>query len=349
MKRLSVEASLHRYLDRYLLPVPTARRIWVTKLSVRQSQTREHPTSTKTQIHFASQHDLLQSANMDIPVHVVEPLSAHTHTVVFLHGRGDNAPNFAASLRFSRTSADLTLFQALPSFRWVFPQARRGNVPARRPCGRSVCPPPSAAGGASADHGGCKGFDVWNVGDFAEREELQAEGLKEVVPALRRVLAAEAARLGGRWDKVVLAGISMGGATSAHILFNLDVPGPRPRLAAFLGFSCRCPFAGRALADMRAVLHLDAVPGHPEVVRNTPVLLEHCGDDPLVLVGSGRGLRDTLVEFGASVEWREYPAGGHWFNATTGMDDVVEFVKRAVEPSVEGEGTTVEASEMDLS
>ncbi|KAI1103208.1 hypothetical protein F4804DRAFT_310720 [Jackrogersella minutella] len=68
------------------------------------------------------------------------------------------------------------------------------------------------------------------------REDLQAEGLREVVPA---VLAASAALLGGRWDRLVLAGISTGGATAAHVLSNLDEAGGR--LGAFVGFSWRCP------------------------------------------------------------------------------------------------------------
>jgi hypothetical protein len=36
------------------------------------------------------------------------------------------------------------------------------------------------------------------VRDFASNEELQAEGLKEVVPAFRRILADEMKMLGGR-------------------------------------------------------------------------------------------------------------------------------------------------------
>jgi hypothetical protein len=40
-------------------------------------------------------------------------------------------------------------------------------------------------------------FDVWNVQDFAEREELQAVGLKEVVPVIRDIIASEAAQLDG--------------------------------------------------------------------------------------------------------------------------------------------------------
>ncbi|KAI8958550.1 hypothetical protein F5Y11DRAFT_335733 [Daldinia sp. FL1419] len=35
---------------------------------------------------------------------------------------------------------------------------------------------------------------------------------------------AAAALLGGRWDRIILPGLSMGGATCAHVLFNLDIP-----------------------------------------------------------------------------------------------------------------------------
>lgn len=243
----------------------------------------------------------------EIPILNIPPTAPHTHTVVFLHGRGDNAQNFAASLSHSLTTTSLTLPEALPSVRWVFPQAPL------RPCASSSDVPR-------------QWFDVWNVRDFAQNEELQAEGLREVVPVLRGVLAEEVALLGGRWEGVVLAGISMGAATSVHLMFNLDAP----RLGAFLGFSCRCPFSGRDLKGMREVLGLEEVPAHDDVLRNTPMLLEHCANDPLVLVENGRRLRDTLQGFGAAVEWKEYPSGGHWFNSPTGMDDAVEFLKRNV-------------------
>jgi predicted esterase len=192
------------------------------------------------------------------------------------------------------------------------------------------------------------GFDVWNVNNFADREELQAEGLREVIPPLRRILAAEASRLSGHFDRVLLAGISMGGATSAHLLFSLDNP-----LGAFLGFSCRCPFAGQTLAGMRTALALEGVPEHGEVVRGTPVLLEHCANDPLVQVANGRLMRETLVGFGADVDWREYPTGGHWFNAAEGMDDVVEFVRRVVlggggSGSARGKGKEAIGVDIDL-
>ncbi|KAM3515480.1 hypothetical protein MY11210_000853 [Beauveria gryllotalpidicola] len=249
------------------------------------------------------------------------PSGTHTHTVVFLHGRGDNTTNFIASLARSRSSHGQTLLGAFPNFRWVFPQA-----PVSR-CAR---------GGATWP----QWFDVWDPRDFAAREELQVEGLRAMVPAIARILADEAAALGGQWDRVILAGISMGAATSVHTLFNLDLLVPEAaRLGAFMGFAGRCPFAGRSLAGMREVLGLrqPSAPAHygggGSVLANTPMLLEHCVDDPLVLVQNGRGLRDVLTGFGAKVAWKEYPSGGHWFNAPAGMDDAIAFLNEVLRQS----------------
>lgn len=263
----------------------------------------------------------------EIPILTIPPTAPHTHTIIFLHGRGDSAQNFAGSLSHSLTSTSFTLLEHLPSVRWVFPQAPL------RPC-------------ASSPDVLRQWFDVWNVRDFAQNEELQAEGLREVIPVLRGVLKDEVALVGGRWERVVLAGISMGAATSVHLMFNLDAP----RLGAFLGFSCRCPFAGRDLKGMRDALGLDGVPEHDSVLRNTPMLLEHCVNDPLVLVENGQTLRDTLRGFGAAVEWKEYPNGGHWFNSPAGMDDAVEFIKRnVVGLSYPGAPSRVSAGAMDMS
>jgi predicted esterase len=73
-------------------------------------------------------------------------------------------------------------------------------------------------------------------------------------------------------------------------------------------------------------LALDDVPEHDQLLRNTPILLEHCVDDPLVKVENGRLMTEMLTSFGANVARREYPDGGHWFNSPAGMDDVIAFL-----------------------
>lgn len=203
-------------------------------------------------------------------------------------------------------------------------------------------------------------FDVWDVSNFSDHEELQAIGLKESVSSIRRILATEATILGENWDRLVLAGISQGAATSVHTLLNLSIPEAvagqqvSRRLGAFLGFSCRMPFPGQPLADSRKILGLEGVPDTDEVLRNTPVLLEHCVDDPLVLIRHGWGLRDTLRGYGTQITWKEYPSGGHWFNSPAGVDDAVEFLNNHVlkKPSAGGNlGSQAQTSpdSMDLS
>lgn len=162
---------------------------------------------------------------------------------------------------------------------------------------------------------------------------LQQPGLRESVERVRGLVAEEAAKLGGRWDKIVLMGISQGGATSVHTLLNLVFPpgyaGPK-KLGALVGISCRMPFAGQSLQDTRKVLGLEGVHEGNEVLKNTPILLEHCMDDRTVLFASGQQLRDTLREFGADLEWREYPEGGHWFKSPEGLLDLMAFLAKVL-------------------
>lgn len=241
---------------------------------------------------------------MSFSTKVIEPTAPHTHTVVFLHGRGDNIENFTRALHYSQTSSSQTLFQAFPSFKWVFPEAPR------RKC-------------ATSPQEWNQWFDVWDVRNLSHNEDLQAVGLKEVVPKIKDILRVQAATVG--WDRVILAGISMGGATSAHTLLNLN-----HKLGAFVGFSCRLPFEGRDIGGLRQALGVYDVNASETKGLQTPILLEHCVDDPLVLVQNGMKLRDSLRRFGAQVDWKEYPNGGHWFNSPRGMDDVVDFLQRTL-------------------
>ncbi|KAL6852516.1 hypothetical protein ACO1O0_007062 [Amphichorda felina] len=275
---------------------------------------------------------------MDLPRVTIPPAQAHTHTVIFLHARGDTPRTLSAVLTYTTDSRDWSLVQNYPSFRWVFPGAGVSPSAAAttttntgsRPADDVLLPPPQS-----------QWFDVYDEKELADREEVQVEGLRASVAALRRVVAEEAARLGGRWDRVVLAGVGQGAAAALHTLINLEVQGggdgmaggdrPRPRrLGAVLGFSCGMPLMGRSLADTRAVLGLEKVPQDDEVIRGTPILLEHCIDDGIVSVDSGRQLRDQLRSWSAQVTWREYASGGHWIHAPKGMDDVREFVLEAL-------------------
>ena len=85
---------------------------------------------------------------MELPTAAIKSSVPHTHTIVFLHGRGDTAKKFARTIGYSWDSQNQTLYEAFPSFRWVFPQA-----PIRR----------SANGGAIM----YQWFDTRSTADFS--------------------------------------------------------------------------------------------------------------------------------------------------------------------------------------
>ncbi|KAM7194432.1 Phospholipase/Carboxylesterase family protein [Naviculisporaceae sp. PSN 640] len=244
----------------------------------------------------------------------------HTHTVIFLHGRGDNAQNFSRSLAFSTSSSDKTLFDHFPSVRWVFPSSEL-RKPARFPNTTMS-----------------QWFDTWDVGNLSYREELQMPGLAESVASILAIYEEELGKLGGDSRRLVLAGISQGGAVVMHTLLNLQTDSYESRLGGVMGFSCRFPFPGRSLSQTRKILGLvkesAGESGEFEeesgLVQNTPVMIQHCLDDPLVSVDTGRQVRDTMTRFGAQVTWKEYPVGGHWIRSPEGIDDAVAWLRSHV-------------------
>lgn len=250
---------------------------------------------------------------------IVDPQQGqpHTHTVIFLHGRGDNARDFMRCIQYNTwcNSQRKNPIEIFPTFRWVFPTA--GDKPCEAPGNPRYM---------------SQWFDLYDHTNLQLREEVQGPGLADSVARIRGLIAEEASRLGGRYDKIVLMGISQGGATSVHTLLNLVFPegyrGPR-RLGAFVGIACRMPFPGRSLEGTRAVLGLGGTPCD-EVIRNTPVILEHCMDDPTVRFEGGQQLRRQLEGYGATVVWREYSNGGHWFKSPEGLDDVTAFLSHVL-------------------
>lgn len=277
------------------------------------------------------------------------PGHAHTHTIICLHGRGDTAFNFKHALVNGGSWLDSqgrTPMDILPSCRWVFPTA------GVKPCARAELDPAAAAW---LPRSMSQWFDIWDHTNPREREDLQLPGLRESVARVREVVRVEAERLDGRWDRVVLLGISQGGATAAHVLLNLNIArsvangdgeaaevASRRRLAAVVGVACRLPFPGLSLAGTRSKLGLDGIRNSDEkhqaasngvddeVLRNTPVMLQHCANDPMVKFESGKQLRDSLRGFGAKVVWKEYPDGGHWFKSPQGLEDLSGFLNEVL-------------------
>lgn len=299
------------------------------------------------------------------PNHVVGPNEGcpHTHTIIFLHGRGSDPREFAEELFESESEtcgpADQpprTLRALLPTVKWVFPAA-------------PVLP--SARFGADMR----QWFDMWSVEDHAEegteeeeeggaerprqRQQQEAEeglrALGESAAAILRVVRDEARCVAP--GRIFLAGISQGFAV-ALAAFAAD-DGVRPRLlAGLIGLCGRMPKGlriqgggggdasgaqqeeeGGPLASLESCRDGDGT--HAPIVvgsvcpataaaRPTPVLLCHSFDDGVVAVAHGRRLRDVLARSprDVEVEWHEYDDGGHWINEPRGVDDLVNFLKR---------------------
>lgn len=260
----------------------------------------------------------------------IDPSDTHTHTIIFLHGRGSTPSQLAAALtRETPDSRGRSLVQALPTVRWVFPAppASAEDPPTPNPA--------STAAAAAAHHG-----TEW----FPPRQRAQQlSGLRSSVSAIRHLIVDEASRTDGRHDCVIVMGFSQGAIVASHVLLHHDRP-----LAAVLCISGRLLSpAPPSLAEMRCLLREPLTPVNDDAdakplvngyvhdepdddgvnaIRQTPVLVQHCAADLVSPVENGKALRDALRRFGADVTWEEFPGGGHWMNTPRGVDGIINFL-----------------------
>ena len=166
-------------------------------------------------------------------------------------------------------------------------------------------------------------------------------GLRENISRLRDILNQEAYRLGGRWDHLILVGVGQGATLAVQTILSLAVPpisattssasDHRPaRIGALVAISGMTPFTNRTLEETRRILGLQVPAGYEDILSNTPILIEHCVDDTVLSINDGQTLRDTLINFGMQVTWKEYASGGHWLNNPDGTADLITFLQETV-------------------
>lgn len=293
---------------------------------------------------------------------VVQPASAHTHSIILLHGRGSNAQRFGVELLAARSSADKTLAQHFPSCRFIFPTAkkRRSTVLKRVPINQW--------------------FDNFSLKDPSERQHLQYDGLKETSEFITKLVIQEADAVG--LQRVVIGGLSQGCAAALHILLSFE---GQIAMAGFVGMSGWLPFretldpsvmdaededggnddifGSDACDDAEELVEPGGVQGRraagqrvvplPELQRTaantardiaslpplsaaqavtfsgTPVFLGHGRNDEKVSVELGRQARHALEALGCKVCWRDYDEG-HWYKVPEEIDDIVEFLQDIV-------------------
>jgi lysophospholipase-2 len=261
--------------------------------------------------------------------HIHVPTTPHTHTVIFLHGRGSSGEEFASDLFELRTSTGASLLEIFPGWKWVFPSA-----PARY--------------STVFQEEMSEWFDVYSLTDPEEEKELQAEGLREAVGFVGGIVEEEVRRLGGGEEgigRVVLGGISQGEATALSSLLCKGW-----RVGAFWGLSGWLPFASEVEGFLRGGERgIDGVGkflggrlciegsfgryGGIEEGFHVPLFLGHGADDAYVDVSLGRRVREILLDLGLLVTWKEYEGAeeeGNWVKEPEELDDFVAFLQEEV-------------------
>ena len=269
-------------------------------------------------------------------IHTIEPSSEHTHTAIMLHGRGSNGPEFAEELAETMVPGQKPLTDRFPSWRWVFPSSRELWSTAFE----EMLP---------------AWFEAHSLTDTSARADLQMEGIRQSVAYIQSILDGEAASLGGETEKVVIMGVSQGGAIGMWTILCQEIRGKR--LGAFVGASTWLPFAaniqrlllrdgsyeadkGSSKTDLSDAFVVDMLPAwHPVVssrdadksARVTPIFLGHGVDDAVVDVELGRQAQDVLTNVGFQTGWKEYSGAeleGHWLKTPEQIDDIASVLMR---------------------
>ena len=172
------------------------------------------------------------------PTYVVEPREgyAHDHTAILLHGRGSNGEEFADELFATALSDPQTpsLADRLPSWRWVFPSS-------------------PSTWNATFEEWMPAWFEAHSLADPTARQDLQQAGLRASVQNVVEIVELEIQRLGAIDSKslsdaharLVLGGISLGGAVALWTLLGTDLP-DRP-LGGFAVMSTWLPFSNEIM------------------------------------------------------------------------------------------------------
>ncbi|KAK6532018.1 hypothetical protein TWF694_003181 [Orbilia ellipsospora] len=262
------------------------------------------------------------STSSDFPdPFIITPQSQHSHTIIFLHGRGSTGEELADSLSEVNltkitTEPATTLFSHFPNIKWVFPSAKLNFSTVFQ---EEIT----------------EWFDISSLTDVSAKEELQIAGLKNTVPHLRHVVQQELDILNGDASKVIMAGISQGEATALMLLLLQE-----HTFGGFMGFSGWIPLSKRldeaSAADIPSLIKYTLGIEDEDMKSSadfgkTPVFLGHGVDDAWISFTHGRHVRDTLSKMGFEVVWKEYTGAdeeGHWLKEPEEFDDIAEFIER---------------------
>ena len=237
---------------------------------------------------------------------VLPPSAKHTHTLIFLHGRGGTSDSFGPPF--------FAAFPAYPGLKTIFP------TPSKTFSHKHYRDIP-------------QWFSLTHSVPSEEYTDEQLAGLRLSVEYLQQLIAAEVAA-GIPANRILLGGFSQGVATAMLALLW-----GRWKLAGFVGLSGWLPFARELesaggtestigkLEELR-VRVMKAEPREREVVAEvlrTPMWLGHGVNDEIVAYEEGRRVEGACVALGMVVVWGGYPDWGHWYKVPEEIDDIVAF------------------------
>lgn len=260
-------------------------------------------------------------------LHIVQPLAAHTHTAIVLHGRGSNGPEFAEELFDTKLSDNSSLATKLPGWRWVFPSSKefwnetfQEHMP--------------------------EWFEASSLADPTLDKEAQMPGIIESYQYIEGVIADETKLLSGKTSNLLFGGISQGGAVALWMLLCRNTSS---KIGAFFAASTWLPFAesierghttsdstaddnaSQGAADSFISQHAHCLQQEQRQPSNVPVFLGHGVDDAYVDVSLGRQAQQVLSSARFNVEWKGYSGAdqeGHWLQEPDEMDDIYEFITK---------------------
>lgn len=143
---------------------------------------------------------------------VVHPKDTHSHSLIFLHGRGDTGSNFGSLFFVSPSSSDFTLAQLYGRVKWIWPTTKV-RFSSRFRCHIN------------------QWFDVHSLAQPETWSDLQLEGLREAVHFVHGLIRDEM-DAGIPPERIMIGGISQGCATALHVVLSFE-----RRLGGFVGIA----------------------------------------------------------------------------------------------------------------
>ncbi|KAH7074767.1 Phospholipase/carboxylesterase/thioesterase [Paraphoma chrysanthemicola] len=219
----------------------------------------------------------------------IMPTAPHSHTIIFLHGRGSDAATFQAEILKTQDSNDAFFKDIFPGIKWVFPEAKKRWAEIDK----------------EEMH---QWFDMESVREPWKNAQGQQNALLESTQLVLSIVKKEVEFVGSK--NVILAGISQGCATATYTLLTSGF-----ELGGLFGLCGWLPSLDET-ETMRT----------KGLAKQIPVLLQHCEDDDVVPIANGRDLGERLDMMGFEVQWQSFKEGGHWLNEPDGMDGFVSFI-----------------------